>query len=202
MKIAALQMVSTPDVARNLDTAAGLIDEAARAGAALVALPEYFCLLGRRDTDKLAVAEDDGAGPIQQLLADARAAPRCGWWAARCRCAPPTRSACATAAACMRPTASASRATTRSTLFAYDNGRERYDEGRVLEAGKRRWRSQPWACASACRCVTTCGFRSSIGRSASRRATCCACRRRSPTPPGSRTGNCCCARGRSRTSAT
>src|SRR5882672_5898755 len=70
MKIAALQMVSTPDVARNLDSAAGLVDQAARAGAELVALPEYFCLLGRRDTDKLAVAEDDGAGPIQQLLAD------------------------------------------------------------------------------------------------------------------------------------
>lgn len=69
MKIAALQMVSTPDVARNLDAAAELIDEAARGGALLVALPEYFCLLGRRDTDKLAVAEDDGTGPIQQMLA-------------------------------------------------------------------------------------------------------------------------------------
>ena len=70
MKIAALQMVSTTDVARNLDTAAGLIDEAARGGARLVALPEYFCHLGRRDTDKLAIAEADGEGPIQQLLSD------------------------------------------------------------------------------------------------------------------------------------
>src|SRR5439155_1776446 len=78
MKIAALQMVSTPDVARNLDTAASLIDEAAKAGARLVALPEYFCLLGRRDTDKLAIAEADGDGPIQRLLADC--ARRAGVW--------------------------------------------------------------------------------------------------------------------------
>ena len=51
MKIAALQMVSTPEVARNLDAAAALIGRAAAAGAQLVALPEYFCLMGRRDDD-------------------------------------------------------------------------------------------------------------------------------------------------------
>ncbi|HWI10843.1 MAG TPA: nitrilase-related carbon-nitrogen hydrolase, partial [Burkholderiaceae bacterium] len=44
MKIAALQMVSTTRVEANLDTARRLIAEAAHAGAALVALPEYFCL--------------------------------------------------------------------------------------------------------------------------------------------------------------
>lgn len=71
IKIAALQMVSTPDVGRNLEAAAALIAEAAAAGAALVALPEYFCLLGRRDTDKLAVAEAPGEGPIQAFLAQA-----------------------------------------------------------------------------------------------------------------------------------
>src|SRR4249920_1294821 len=57
MKIAALQMVSAPEVDRNLATAARL-----------VALPEYFCLLGRSDRDKLAVAEADGDGPIQAAL--------------------------------------------------------------------------------------------------------------------------------------
>ncbi|NLZ40441.1 MAG: carbon-nitrogen hydrolase family protein, partial [Comamonadaceae bacterium] len=62
MKIAALQMVSTPDVARNLDVAARLVAEAAGAGAQLAALPEYFCLLARDDRDKLAIAEAPGAG--------------------------------------------------------------------------------------------------------------------------------------------
>ena len=37
IKIAAVQMVSTPDVARNLDTARRLVAQAAEAGATLVA---------------------------------------------------------------------------------------------------------------------------------------------------------------------
>ena len=69
--VAALQMVSAPDVERNLDAARRLIDEAAAAGAKLVALPEYFCLMGRRDTDKLHVAEAVGEGPVQRMLREA-----------------------------------------------------------------------------------------------------------------------------------
>ena len=34
-------------------------------------LPEYFCLMGRSDTDKLAIAERRGDGPIQRALAEA-----------------------------------------------------------------------------------------------------------------------------------
>ncbi|ABM93206.1 carbon-nitrogen hydrolase family protein [Methylibium petroleiphilum] len=78
MKIAAVQMVSTPRVAENLARARALIGRAADAGAELVALPEYFCLMGQRDTDKLDVAEADGSGPIQDLLA--AAARECGVW--------------------------------------------------------------------------------------------------------------------------
>ena len=78
MKIAALQMVSSPDVARNLDSAWRLMREAAQAGAQLVGLPEYFCHMGRRDTDKLAIAEAAGDGPIQRMLSDA--ARELGLW--------------------------------------------------------------------------------------------------------------------------
>ena len=67
---AVVQMVSGSDVAANLASAGRLIARAAEAGARLVALPENFALLGRREQDKLAVAEDDGAGPIQAFLAD------------------------------------------------------------------------------------------------------------------------------------
>jgi predicted amidohydrolase len=135
MKIAALQMVSTPDVARNLDTAASLIDEAARSGARLVALPEYFCLLGRRDTDKLAVAEADGDGPIQRVLADC--ARRAGVWVVGgtlpIRTADPqrVRNSCCVYA----PDGGRVARYDKVHLFAYDNGREHYDEARVLEAG-------------------------------------------------------------------
>ena len=53
MKIAAVQMVSSPSVERNLLAASRLIAQAAAEGAQLVALPEYFCLMGAHDTDKL-----------------------------------------------------------------------------------------------------------------------------------------------------
>ncbi|WP_395688609.1 nitrilase-related carbon-nitrogen hydrolase, partial [Caenimonas koreensis] len=71
MKVAALQMVSAPDVATNLDTARALLREAAQAGAELALLPEYFCLMGHKDSDKLAVREALGDGAIQRCLAGA-----------------------------------------------------------------------------------------------------------------------------------
>ena len=71
--IAGIQMVSTPVVAENLRAAGELLARAAGAGAQLAALPEYFCLLGMKDTDKLAAREAYGRGPIQDFLAEAAA---------------------------------------------------------------------------------------------------------------------------------
>ncbi|KVN14248.1 MULTISPECIES: carbon-nitrogen hydrolase family protein [unclassified Burkholderia] len=68
-RVAALQMVSTPDRERNLAEAGRLIADAAGAGARLVLLPEYFCFMGHQDTDKLALAEAYQDGPIQRFLA-------------------------------------------------------------------------------------------------------------------------------------
>ena len=68
---AVVQMCSTDDLSKNLDTTARLID-AARAR--LVVLPECFAFLGRGEGDKLAIAEAiDGDGPIMGTL---RAAAR------------------------------------------------------------------------------------------------------------------------------
>lgn len=69
VRVAAVQMVSTASVATNLDDAARLIAAAAEAGAELVALPEYFCLMGLKDEDKVAARETDGRGPVQDFLA-------------------------------------------------------------------------------------------------------------------------------------
>ena len=71
-------MVTTPDRERNLAEAERLIAEAAADGAQLVLLPEYFCFMGFKDTDKLSIREAYRDGPIQRFLADA--ARRHGVW--------------------------------------------------------------------------------------------------------------------------
>jgi nitrilase len=136
MKIAAVQMVSTPDVQRNLAAARRLIAQAAADGAKLVALPEYFCLLGCSDRDKLAIAEPPGAGPIQQMLA--RAASAHGLWLVGGTLplriegdAEHVRNACCVYA----PDGTLAARYDKMHLFGFDNGSERYDESRVLEAG-------------------------------------------------------------------
>ena len=150
MKIAAVQMVSTPEVARNLQVASRLVAEAAAAGAGLVALPEYFCLMGRRDTDKLAVAEEppaavgsvparadsDPAGPIQACLSEA--ARRHGVWLVGGTLplrVPGRDDRVRNSCLVYGPDGALAARYDKIHLFAFDNGREQYDEGRVLEAG-------------------------------------------------------------------
>ena len=65
IKIAAIQMASGPQVAANLSEAERLIEVAANQGAKLVALPEYFAIMGLKETDKVAVREEAGKGPVR-----------------------------------------------------------------------------------------------------------------------------------------
>jgi deaminated glutathione amidase len=76
--IAAIQMTSGPDVSANLLDARALLEEAARRGAQLAALPENFSFMGLSDADKRRIAEDDGRGPVQDFLAET--ARRLGIW--------------------------------------------------------------------------------------------------------------------------
>jgi len=135
MKIAALQMVSAPELGRNLESAARLVAAAARAGAELVALPEYFCLLGRRDSDKLALAEAPGDGPIQAFLANT--AREHGLWVIGGTLPIRTEGARVLNSNCVYgPDGTLAARYDKIHLFAFDNGREQYDEGRTLVAGR------------------------------------------------------------------
>src|SRR2546423_1401072 len=69
MKVAAIQMTSGPDVTANLEQARALLEDASARGARLAALPENFSFMGLKDSDKRAVAETDGSGPVQEFLA-------------------------------------------------------------------------------------------------------------------------------------
>lgn len=68
LNMASIQMVSTPSLSENLEVAARLIKAAADSGAQLAVLPEYFCLMGLKDSDKVNVREAAGSGPIQERL--------------------------------------------------------------------------------------------------------------------------------------
>ena len=57
LRAAAVQMVSSTDPETNIATMKCLVREAAEQGADWVLLPEYWPLMGKNDTDKLAFAE-------------------------------------------------------------------------------------------------------------------------------------------------
>ena len=79
LRVAALQMRSTDDLAGNLGVARDLAARAAADGAKLVVLPECFPFLGSREGDKIAVAEAlPSDGPISAALRDI--ATRHGVW--------------------------------------------------------------------------------------------------------------------------
>ena len=77
-RVAAVQMASGPRVEANLEEATRLIELAATSGARIVALPEYFAIMGMKETDKVAVREHEGEGPIQQWMSNIAA--RHGIW--------------------------------------------------------------------------------------------------------------------------
>jgi nitrilase len=68
LKIAGIQMVSSASLQENLATARRLIKAAAHDGAQIAVLPEYFCIMGLKDTDKVNIREKLGGGPIQETL--------------------------------------------------------------------------------------------------------------------------------------
>jgi predicted amidohydrolase len=142
MKVAALQMVSTPDVAENLATARQLIAQAAAAGAELVALPEYFCLMGLRDSDKLRIAEDASEDalaspdtPLQTALA--HAAREHGVWliGGTLPLRSTTPNHVSNSVLVFNPQGQRVARYDKIHLFCFDDGQQRYDEAATLTPG-------------------------------------------------------------------
>jgi len=136
MKAALLQMVSVTDMPTNLDAAERLLAQAAQAGAELAVLPEYFCLMGRHDNDKLAIAERFGEGVMQTRLA--RMAQQHGIHLVAGTMPlvidgddQHVRNACLV----FSPQGECIARYDKIHLFYFDNGQERYDEAAVLQAG-------------------------------------------------------------------
>ncbi|MEO7952870.1 MAG: carbon-nitrogen hydrolase family protein [Polaromonas sp.] len=135
MKVAAIQMVSGTALQANLDTAARLLDQAAGQGAELAVLPEYFCVMGRRDSDKLLIQEMAGAGVIQEFLS--HRARALGIWIVG-GTLPMATDDPGRARNCSLAYAPSGQCVSRYDkihLFRYSQGLEDYDETRVLEPG-------------------------------------------------------------------
>ena len=141
MKVAAIQMVSGVGLQANLARAHALLAQAADGGAELALLPEYFCLLGQRDTDKLAIQEAPGSGPIQSFLA-ARARSLGLWIVGGTLPLSASPDAGIEARVYNSTLAYSPQGTCvarydKIHLFHFDNGSERYDESRALLAGSQ-----------------------------------------------------------------
>ncbi len=135
MKMAAIQMVSGTSVERNLVQAGQLLEQAAAQGAELAVLPEYFCLMGLQDSDKLEVQEPFGSGPIQDFLS--QSARRLGIWIAGgtlpLATTEPARAR--NSSLVFDPRGVCVARYDKIHLFRFDNGQESYDESCVLERG-------------------------------------------------------------------
>lgn len=136
MKIATVQMVSTGDWPANRQQAKSLIAEAAKRGAELVVLPEYFCLIGQTDADKLDIQETFGGGPMQDFLS--ACAVEFGIWlvAGTLPLSATEPDHVFNSSLVFDPQGRCVARYDKIHLFRFDNGTERYDEARVLERGQ------------------------------------------------------------------
>lgn len=135
-RVAAVQMASGPNIEGNLNEAARLIEKAAGEGARLVALPEYFAIMGMRDQDKVKVREKEGKGPIQEFLS-ATAKKHEIWLvggSVPVECAPPdkVRNSCLI----YDDKGKLAARYDKIHLFGFEMGKERYSEERTIEPGK------------------------------------------------------------------
>jgi deaminated glutathione amidase len=136
LKVAAVQMVSATEPGPNLDAAARLIAQAAADGARVVVLPEYFCLLGRRDTDKVDIREPDGDGPLQSFLSAQAAAS--GVWLIGGTVPLASRKPGRVRNSCLvyGPDGTRRARYDKIHLFGLERGNERFDESATIEAGR------------------------------------------------------------------
>ncbi|MEZ7828947.1 MAG: carbon-nitrogen hydrolase family protein [Brachymonas denitrificans] len=137
MKVAAIQMVSGIVVDDNLLVAQRLLEQAAAQGAELVALPEYFCLMGQRDEDKIGIAEAPGEGPLQRFLSEQARALKM-WLVGG---SIPLRTAderrVTNTQLVFNPQGEQVARYDKIHLFAFSRGAESYDESRVQQGGSQ-----------------------------------------------------------------
>ena len=133
--IAAVQMISGPEVAPNLATAARLIAEAADGGAQLVALPEYFAIISADERAKVAIREADGAGPLQDFLRETARRHRLCLVGGTVPLVASDAGKVRNTTLVYGPDGECVARYDKVHLFGFTRGEERYDESATIEAG-------------------------------------------------------------------
>lgn len=135
INLAAIQMISTPDVAENIATARRLVGEAAAAGAELVLLPEYWSIIGMHEKDKVAQAEILGAGVMQDCLREL--AQQHGLWliGGTIPLQSPNAEKVLNTSLVFNPQGECVVRYDKMHLFGFQKGNECFDEARTIVAG-------------------------------------------------------------------
>ncbi|MBN8282305.1 carbon-nitrogen hydrolase family protein [Zoogloea sp.] len=134
-RIAAIQMVSGPEVDRNLAEADRLIGEAAAAGARLAVLPEYFPLITGDETAKVRIRELEGAGPLQDFLRDAARRHKLWLIGGSCPMAADSPDKVKNSTLVFDDDGRRVARYDKVHLFGFRKGEECYDESATIEAG-------------------------------------------------------------------
>ncbi len=137
VRVAAIQMASGPNVSANLAETERLIELAVEAGARMIVLPEFFCIMGLKDADVVKVREAEGHGPIQSFLA--RMAKKHKIWLIggsvplEAGAANKVRNSCLVYDERGKQVARYD----KIHLFGLDLGNERYQEAKLIEPGDK-----------------------------------------------------------------
>lgn len=135
LKVTSIQMVSSPNVQENLATATRLIAGAATDGAQLAVLPEYFCLMGLKDTDKVSAREGAGRGPIQDKLAQIAMINKIYLVAGTIPLESKNPNKALNTTLVFDPTGKQIARYDKIHLFGFQTEKERYQESETIEAG-------------------------------------------------------------------
>jgi nitrilase len=134
-RIAAVQMVSGPRVAENLETAGRLVADAVAQGARLVVLPEYFPIIGAIDADRVRAGEQFGDGPIQAWLAETARRHDIWLFAGSIPLAASTPDKMRNSSLVFNPAGECVKRYDKVHLFGFSKGDESYDEASFIEPG-------------------------------------------------------------------
>lgn len=135
-RIAGVQLAAGPNVKGNLIEAGRLVEMAVAQGAKLVALPEYFAIMGMSDQDKVKEREKPGEGPIQEFLSTT--ARRHGIWLVGGSVPLESSSPHKVRNSCLVYDDEGRLAARydKIHLFGFQMGKERYEEERTIEPGR------------------------------------------------------------------